>query len=62
MPTLIELSNWIEIYTSVFSLTLNRDTRDNVFFPTKGSQFTLYSEVAGGMFGGDFDYFKEIAR
>ena len=59
---LIELSKLNWRYTSVFSLTLSRDTRDNVFFPTKGSQFTLYSEVAGGMFGGDFDYFKEIAQ
>jgi outer membrane protein insertion porin family len=49
-------------HTSSGSLTFSRDTRDNVFFPTVGSQFTLYTEVAGGPFGGDFNYIKEIAQ
>ncbi len=49
-------------YTSAFSTTISRDSRDNVFFPTSGSQISLYSEIAGGPFGGDFDYFKQIAQ
>jgi len=60
--TLIELNQLGWRYTSATSLTLSRDTRDNVFFPTKGSQFTLYSEIAGGILGGNFDYFKQIAQ
>ena len=60
--TLIELDQLDWRYTSAVNFTLSRDTRDNVFFPTKGSQITLYSEVAGGPFMGDFDYFKQIAQ
>lgn len=60
--TLLELDALDWRYTSSSSLTLSRDTRDNVFFPTNGSQFTLYSEIAGGILGGDFDYFKQIAQ
>jgi outer membrane protein insertion porin family len=48
--------------TSSVNATINRDTRDNVFFPTTGSQMTFYTEVAGGPVGGDFDYFKQIAQ
>ena len=48
--------------TSSFSLTFSRDSRDNVFFPTSGSYFTLYSELAGGLLQGDFNYFKQIAQ
>ncbi len=60
--TLIELDQLGWRYTSAVNFTLSRDTRDNIFFPTKGSQITLYSEVAGGPLMGDFDYFKQIAQ
>jgi outer membrane protein insertion porin family len=60
--TLLELNELAWRYTSALSMPISRDTRDNVFFPTKGSQFTLFSEVAGGLLGGDFDYFKQIAQ
>ncbi|MCK9329198.1 MAG: outer membrane protein assembly factor BamA [Candidatus Cloacimonetes bacterium] len=49
-------------YTSSVNVTIIRDSRDNVFFPTSGSRFTLYSELAGGPFAGDFNYFKQIAE
>ncbi|MDD3050681.1 MAG: outer membrane protein assembly factor BamA [Candidatus Cloacimonetes bacterium] len=49
-------------YNSAYSITISRDSRDNVFFPSSGSQILLYSELAGGPFGGDFDYFKQIAQ
>jgi len=48
--------------TSALSMTFSRDSRDNVFYPTAGSQFTLYSEFAGGPLYGDFKYYKQIAQ
>ena len=60
--TLIELDRLSWRYTSSVNFTLSRDTRDNIFFPTSGSQMLLYSEMAGGPWGGDFDYFKQIAQ
>jgi len=59
---LIELDKLGWRNTSSGSITYSRDTRDNVFFPTTGSQITLYTELAGGPFGGDFNYVKEIAQ
>jgi outer membrane protein insertion porin family len=60
--TLLELNQLGWRYTSSLSATISRDTRDNIFFPTRGSQLTLFSELAGGLLGGDFDYFKQIAQ
>lgn len=60
--TLIELDSLSWRYTSAVSATLSRDTRDNIFFPKRGTQMTLFSEVAGGPLMGDFDYFKQIAQ
>ncbi|MDZ4122502.1 MAG: BamA/TamA family outer membrane protein, partial [Candidatus Cloacimonadaceae bacterium] len=60
--TLLELDRLSWRYTSSVNFTLSRDTRDNIFFPTSGSQLMLYSEMAGGPWGGDFDYFKQIAQ
>ncbi len=60
--TLIELDSLGWRYTSAVNLTLSRDTRDNIFFPTTGSQITLFSEVAGSVLGGSFDYLKQIAQ
>jgi len=48
--------------TSSISATISRDSRDNVFYPMSGSRVTLYSELAGGIMGGDFNYFKQIAE
>ena len=41
---------------SKVGLTLSRDTRDSILFPSDGSIFTLRKEFAGGIFGGDADY------
>jgi len=60
--TLLELDQLGWRYTSSYSATISRDTRDNIFFPTTGSQVTLFSEISGGILGGDFDYFKQIAQ
>jgi outer membrane protein insertion porin family len=59
---LIELDSLGTQLTSSVNLTLSRDTRDNIFFPTSGSQITIFSEIAGGALGGDFDYYKQIAQ
>ena len=48
--------------TSSVSFRIYRDSRDNVFFPTTGSNISLYNEIAGGPLQGDFDYFKQIAQ
>jgi outer membrane protein insertion porin family len=48
--------------TSSFSLTFTRDSRDNIYYPTSGSHLVIFSELAGGPLGGDFDYFKQIAQ
>ncbi len=59
---LVELDEIAWQYNSSGNFTFSRDSRDNVFFPSSGSNFTLYSEMAGGPFLGDFDYFKQIAE
>ena len=41
---------------SKVGITLNRDTRNSILFPTEGSILTLKKEFAGGIFGGDADY------
>lgn len=38
-------------------LTLSRDTRDDVIFPTSGNRIRLNGEVVGGPFMGDCDYY-----
>jgi len=48
--------------TSSIFTTVSRDSRDNIYFPTNGTKFSLYSEVAGGALGGDFNYYKQIAE
>ncbi|NUQ35441.1 MAG: BamA/TamA family outer membrane protein, partial [Planctomycetaceae bacterium] len=45
--------------TSAISGSLTRDTRDNVFAPSKGSLFTIRSDFAG--LGGDARFVKMIA-
>lgn len=59
---LVELDEGGWQNTSSISLSFSRDHRDNIFFPTSGSNFTLYNEIAGGPLQGDFNYFKQIAQ
>ena len=60
--SLIELDTLGWQNTSSLGLTLSRDSRDNIFFPSKGSQITIYNELAGGFLGGNFDYYKFISQ
>ena len=41
---------------SKVGLTLSRDTRDTLLFPTEGSLVSIRKEFAGGILGGDADY------
>ena len=49
-------ANEIQRVISKVGLTLSRDTRDALLFPTMGSVITMRKEFAGGIFGGDADY------
>jgi outer membrane protein insertion porin family len=60
--TLIEYNELGWQNTSAISATISRDTRDNIFFPTTGSNFTVFNEIAGGPLQGDFSYYKQIAQ
>lgn len=51
-----ETSNEIKRTISKVGLTLSRDTRDVILFPTQGSVVSIRKEFAGGIFGGDADY------
>ncbi|MDG0963819.1 MAG: outer membrane protein assembly factor BamA [Opitutales bacterium] len=51
-PTKKEIDRTI----SKVGLSLTRDTRNSILFPSEGSIVTLRKEFAGGPFGGDADY------
>jgi outer membrane protein insertion porin family len=53
-----------EIGTNVissFSVGFTRDTRDNIFSPSRGHTAGVTFELAGGLFGGDKDFTKLTA-
>ena len=45
-----------DLLISKIGLSLTRDTRNSILFPSEGSIVTLRKEFAGGLFGGDADY------
>ena len=45
-----------DLLISKLGLSLTRDTRNSILFPSEGSIVTLSKEFAGGLFGGDADY------
>ncbi len=47
---------------SKLGLTLERDTRNNLLTPSRGSDLQGILEVAGGPFGGDVNYFRLEGR
>ena len=47
---------------SKVGLILERDTRNNLLTPSRGSDIQGILEVAGGPFGGDVDYYKLEGR
>lgn len=50
------INNEIEQKISKVGLTLSRDTRDSILFPSEGSIISFRKEFAGGIFGGDAEY------
>jgi outer membrane protein insertion porin family len=48
-----------KVVTSVVSLSVTRDSRDNVFAPTRGWTLTVATDIAG--FGGDSKFVKGTA-
>ncbi|MDR2513569.1 MAG: BamA/TamA family outer membrane protein [Puniceicoccales bacterium] len=47
---------------SKVGLTLSRDMRNDLFFPTYGNRFVLSQHVAGGPLGGDVNYYRIEAK
>ncbi len=45
---------------SSFSTTLSRNSTNNPFYPTAGSRTLLRGEWAGGLLGGEVDFFKPM--
>lgn len=48
--------------TSMVSLTVDRDTRNNRIFTTKGMYHSARVELSGDKLGGDNDFFRTIGR
>ena len=48
--------------TSSVSTTIRYDSRDRIFNPTEGSDFSFSIEHAGGILGGDFGFTKYVSR
>lgn len=46
--------------TSSINAGITRDTRNDAFYPTDGSYFNYYLELAGGPLGGDNNYIKSV--
>jgi outer membrane protein insertion porin family len=44
--------------TAAITPAYNFDSRDDPFDPNRGQRFTLRTKLAGGPFGGDFDYIR----
>lgn len=56
-PYSVDKQNW-PLVTSAVSTTILRDSRDLPQFPTKGAVVSWTGELAGTIFGGNWDYFK----
>ena len=51
-----KVKNEIDRTISKVGLSLTRDTRNSILFPSEGSIVSIRKEFAGGPFGGDADY------
>ncbi len=56
-PNGIVTEQW-PLTSSSITQILSRDSRDRPEFPTQGSQMSFSTEVAGGVLGGNVDYYK----
>jgi outer membrane protein insertion porin family len=46
--------------TNSISLSLTRDSRDNLFDPRRGTLSSLRGDVAGGILGGDYSFYRYL--
>ncbi|MFH1699835.1 MAG: outer membrane protein assembly factor BamA [Candidatus Zixiibacteriota bacterium] len=62
IPNAGSLINFKEkwLRTSATSLTIERDSRDLPIFSTNGSRVSYTGEYAGGVLGGQWDYYKHL--
>jgi outer membrane protein insertion porin family len=54
----LRATHWPRRVSSV-TLTFNRNSTDNPFYPSRGSKILLTNEVAGGLLGGAESFYKE---
>lgn len=54
----LRTTHWPRPVSSV-TVTFNRNSTDNPFYPSRGSRITLSNEVAGGLLGGVESFYKE---
>jgi outer membrane protein insertion porin family len=54
----LRVTKWPRRVSSV-TLTFNRNSTDNPFYPSRGSKILLSNEVAGGLLGGVESFYKE---
>jgi outer membrane protein insertion porin family len=48
----------VPVRTSATDLDFSRNSTDDAFYPKRGSRFTISSELAGGLFGGQVNFHK----
>jgi outer membrane protein insertion porin family len=58
-PYSVDKTEWPQ-RSSVFSLSIERDSRDLAQFATKGFDAYWTGEIGGTVFGGNWDYWKQI--
>lgn len=51
----LDQTQWPQVESGI-TTSLRRNSTDNPFFPTRGSDANLRHEINGGLFGGDLDY------
>lgn len=61
-PSLSDFFTGGELVTSKVGFQLLRDTRDKIINTTRGNRLEFNTEIAGGVLGGDWDYYKLEAR
>lgn len=61
-PSLSDFFTGDERVTSKVGFQFLRDTRDKIINTTRGNRFEFNTEIAGGVLGGDWDYYKLEAR
>jgi outer membrane protein assembly factor BamA len=61
VPDFIRMEDGSKLISKV-GLNFYRDNRNDIFFPTYGNYFSFTQNVAGGVLGGDVNYYQLEAR